>query len=147
MAIDDTNVRTEYPVVPGPSSDGGARVILAVVAMAVVLLAVGELFMVHRMNALRSEISTQQGQIRDDFNGQLRNQVANRLSAMEQENAQQLEAVRTELDGASKRVGAQSGELRRARKMVANLQKQEQDQTAELKQQLDLKADQQAVGR
>jgi hypothetical protein len=146
MAIDDTNVGTEYRVVPGPSSDGSARLILAIVGIAVVLLAVGEMFMVHRMNALRNEISTQQGQMRDDFNGRMRTQVANRLAAMEQENAQQLEAVRTELDGASKRVGAQSGELRRARKLVATLESQQKAQTDQLKQELDKKADEQQVG-
>ena len=146
MAIDDTNVGTEYRVVPGPGSDGSARLILAIVGIAVVLLAVGEMFMVHRMNALRNEITTQQSQMRDDFTGQMRTQVANRLAAMEQENAQQLEAVRTELDGASKRVGAQSGELRRARKMVATLQTQEQAQTDQLKQELDKKANQEQVG-
>jgi hypothetical protein len=146
MAIDDTNVGTEYRVVPGPSSDGSARLILAIVGIAVVLLAVGEMFMVHRMNALRNEISTQQSQIRDDFSGQLRTQVANRMAAMEQENAQQLEAVRTELDGASKRVGAQSGELRRARKLVATLESQQKAETDQLKQELDKKADEQQVG-
>lgn len=146
MAIDDTNVGTEYRVVPGPGSDGSARLILAIVGIAVVLLAIGEMFMVHRMNALRNEVSTQQSQMRDDFNGQLRTQVANRLSAMEQENAQQLEAVRTELDGASKRVGAQSGELRRARKMVATLETQQKAETDQLKQELDKKADEQQVG-
>jgi hypothetical protein len=146
MAIDDTNVGTEYRVVPGSGSDGSARLILAIVGIAVVLLAVGEMFMVHRMNALRNDISTQQSQMRDDFNGQMRTQVANRLAAMEQENAQQLEAVRTELDGASKRVGAQSGELRRARKLVATLQTQEQAQTDQLKQELDKKANQEQVG-
>jgi len=143
MAIDE--VRTEYPVTPGPA-DGGARTIIAILAVVVVVLAIGEIFMVRRMSTLRSEVVVQQSQLRDDVNGQLRTQVTNRLASMEQENAQQLEAVRTELDGAAKRVGAQSGELRRARKLVAKLQSDEQAEDAQLKQAIDQKADAQQVG-
>ena len=78
--------------------------------------------------------------------GQLREQITNRLSTIQKQNSEELDAVRTELDDAAKRVGTQSGELKKARKMVLNLQDQEQAQTEQLKQQLDQKADQQQVG-
>jgi hypothetical protein len=65
---------------------------------------------------------------------------------MERQNAQQLDAVRTELDDASKRVGNQGGELRRARTMVTQLQSLQQSQTEQIKQELDQKADQKQVG-
>lgn len=146
MAIDDTNVRADYPIAPVPSSDGTARLILAIVAIAVAVLAIGEMFMVHRMNALRSELGVQQSQLREDFNSQLKTQVTNRFATMEQQSSQQLEAIRTELDGAAKRVGAQSGELRRARKLVTNLQTQQAAQNAEFKQAIEQKADAQQVG-
>ncbi len=70
----------------------------------------------------------------------------NRLSAIEQQNAQELDAVKTELDQASKRVGAQSGELRRARNMVAQLQDQQHSQAEQVEQELSQKADQKQVG-
>ena len=95
---------------------------------------------------MRDQLTAQQNQLREDLTGQLRDQVSNRLSAIEQQNAQELDAVKTELDDAAKRVGAQGGELRRARNMVAQLQDQQRAQTEQLKQELDQKADQQQVG-
>ena len=109
-------------------------------------LAVGEFFTVNRMNTLRDQLTAQQNQLREDLTGQLRDQVSNRLTAIEQQNAQELDAVKTELDDAAKRVGAQGGELKRARTMVAQLQDQQRAQTEQLKQELDQKADQQQVG-
>jgi preprotein translocase subunit SecD len=111
-----------------------------------VALAAGEMFTVSRMNTMRDQLTTQHGQLREEMTGQLRDQVSNRLSAMQRQNTQELDAVRMELEDAAKRVGAQGGELRRARKMVAKLQDQQQAQTEQLKQELDQKADQQQVG-
>ena len=74
---------------------------------------------------MRDQLTAQQNQLRDDLTGQLRDQVSNRLAAIEQQNAQELDAVKTELDDAAKRVGAQGGELKRARNMVAQLQNQQ----------------------
>ena len=109
-------------------------------------LAVGEFLTVNRMNTVRDQLTAQQNQLREDLTGQLRDQVSNRLTAIEQQNAQELDAVKTELDDAAKRVGAQGGELKRARNMVAQLQDQQRAQTEQLKQELDQKADQQQVG-
>jgi hypothetical protein len=119
---------------------------LIVAFLILAILAVGELTTIHKMNAMREELAAQQKQLRDDMTGQLRYQLTNRLSAMEQQNAQELDAVKTELDDAAKRVGAQGGELRRARKMVADLQDQQRAQNDQLKQEIDTKADQQQVG-
>jgi hypothetical protein len=109
-------------------------------------LAMGEFFTVNRMNALHQQLTTRQNQLREDLTGQLRDQVSNRLAAMERQNVQELDAVKTEIDSAAKRVGWQGGELKRARNMVAQLQDQQRAQTAQLKQELDQKADQQQVG-
>ena len=129
---------------PNPSSRGGVKFVLIFLVLAA--LAVGEFFTVNRMNTLRDQLTTQHKQLREDLTGQLRNQVSNRLTAIERQNAQNLDAVKTELDGAAKRMGAQGGELKRARTMVAQLQDQQRAQTAQLKQELDQKADQQQVG-
>jgi hypothetical protein len=129
---------------PNPSSRGGVKFVLIFLVLAA--LAVGEFFTVNRMNTLRDQLTTQHKQLREDLTGQLRNQVSNRLTAIERQNAQNLDAVKTELDGAAKRMGAQGGELKRARTMVAQLQDQQRAQTEQLKQELDQKADQQQVG-
>ena len=143
MAIDEvpvqqTNIET--------SPNKGPSVALIVAFLVIAALAVGELATIHRVNVVRDEFKAQQNQLRDDMTGQLRDQVTTRLSAIEQQNAQELDAVKTELDDAAKRVGAQSGELRRARKMVTDLQDQQRTQTDQLKHELDTKADQQQVG-
>ncbi len=144
MAIDEVPVQAEQP--SEPNSGAGNIIKTVVIVVAFVVLAVGEFVTVGRMNKMREQLVTQQSQLREEFNGQLRNQVSNRLAAIEQQNAEQLEAVKTELDGAAKRVGAQSGELKKARSLVMQLQDQQQAQTEQLKQELSQKADQQQVG-
>jgi hypothetical protein len=144
MAIDDMPVQKDLSMEPSPSSGGGVKFVLIFLALAA--LAVGELFTVSRMNTVREQLTTQQNQLRDDLTGQLRDQISHRLTTIERHNAQQLDAVKTELDAAAKRVGAQGGELKRARTMVSQLQDQQQAQTEQLKQELAQKADAQQVG-
>ena len=144
MAIDDVPVQSGQTVEVKTSSGGGAKTILVVIALAA--LAAGELFTVGRMNTVRDQLATQQGQLREDMTGQMRDQLSSRLSVIQRQNSEELDAIRTELDDAAKRVGSQSGELRKARKLVATLQDQQQAQTAQLKQELDQKADEQQVG-
>ncbi len=143
MAIDEVPVQSGQPI-ESKNNAGGAKTILVVVALAA--LALGELFTVSRMNSTRDQLTTAQSQLRDDMSGQLRDQLSTKLAAIQRQNSEELDAIRTELDDAAKRVGTQSGELKRARKLVANLQDQQQAQTAQLKQELDQKADEQQVG-
>ena len=117
-----------------------------VVGLVLVVLAVGEVFTVTRMNTMHHDLTAQEVQTRSDFNSHIQTQVTDRLSALEQQNAQALDAIRTEMDSAGQRVGSQSGELKRARAMVAHLQEQQQQQVQQLQQQLAQKADQQQVG-
>lgn len=94
MAIDEVPVQTERPSEPNPNSGSIIKTVLIVVAIAA--LAVGEFSTVHRMTTMRAQLAAQQSQLRDDFNGQLRNQVSNRLAAIQQQNAEELDAVKTE---------------------------------------------------
>ena len=129
---------------PNPVSGDGVKFVSIFLILAA--LAAGEFFTVNRMSTLHDQLMAQQNQWREDLTGQIRDQVSNRLAAIERQNAQELDAVKTEIDGAAKRVGAQGGELKRARTMVAQLQDQQRAQTEQLKQELDQKADQQQVG-
>jgi hypothetical protein len=143
MAIDEVPVQSGQPAESSTNS-GGSKTILVVVALAA--LAAGELFTVARMNTMREQLTQQQSQLRDDMSGQLRDQLSTKLTAIQRQNSEDLDAIRTELDDAAKRVGTESGELKRARTMVSKLQDQQQQQAAEVKQELDQKADQQQVG-
>jgi len=144
MLIDQVPNQAGLPLEPNPGSKDGAKFVAIFLILAA--LAIGEFFTVNRMSAVREQLTAQQNQLREDLTGQFREQMSKRLTAIEQQNAQQLDAVKTELDAASKRVGAQSGELKRARTMVAQLQDQQRAQAAQLKQELDQKADAQQVG-
>ncbi|MGA3326969.1 MAG: hypothetical protein ABSF45_21100 [Terriglobia bacterium] len=144
MAIDNVPVEEGLPAETHPGSGDGVKFVSIFLILAA--LAVGEFFTVNRMSTLHDQLTAQQNQWRDDLTGQIKDQVSNRLAAMEQQNAQELDAVKTELDGAAKRMGAQGGELKRARTMVAQLQDQQRAQTEQLKQELDQKADQKQVG-
>src|SRR6516165_12005853 len=77
---------------------------------------------------------------------QLTDEFSGKLTALENSNAQQLDALKSELDTASKRMGSTGKELGRARKMVADLQQQQEQQADDLKQQIAQKADEQQVG-
>jgi len=143
MATEEVPVQ---PVYVEPNTNKGLGIAMIVAFLVLAALAVGEFVTIHKMNAMRSELRAQQNQLRDDMTGQMRDQLTTRLTAMEQQNAQDLDAVKSELDDAAKRVGMQGGELRRARKMVAQLQDQQRAQTDQLKQEIDTKADQQQVG-
>ncbi|MFZ0964890.1 MAG: hypothetical protein WAO35_28875 [Terriglobia bacterium] len=144
MAMDEDTVQVALPTEAHPEAKGAIRFVLIFLALAV--LAAGELFTINRMSTLRQQLTTQQNQFREDLSGQLRDQVSHRLTAIERQNAQDLGAIKKEIDDAAKRVGAQGGELKRARTMVAELQDQQRAQTEQLKQELDTKADQQQVG-
>lgn len=144
MAIDEVPEQEGLPM--QPHSGSGDTLKFIVIFLVLAALAVGEFFTINRMSTVRDQITAQQKQLREDFAGQLRDQVSNRLTAIEQQNAQELDAVKSELDDAAKRMGAQGGELKRARKMVTQLQDEQRTQTAQLEQELSQKADQQQVG-
>jgi len=144
MAIDETPVRGEYSTEPSQGSKDGIKFVLIYVVLAA--LVVGEFFAFNHMSKMREHLTTQQTQLRDDVNAQLRDQVSRRLAAIEEQSTQELDALKSELDDSAKRMGAQGGELKRARTMVRQLQDQQKDQTAQLEEELSQKADQEQVG-
>ncbi|MGD1156785.1 MAG: hypothetical protein ABSA41_13245 [Terriglobia bacterium] len=144
MAIDDVPEQQGVPTQPAGDAGRGIKFILIFLVLAA--LAVGEIYTISRVSSLRDELVTQQNQLRKDLTAQVQDQVSGRLTAMEQQTAQQLEAVKTELDKAAKRVGSQGGELHQAHAMVTELQDQQRKQAEEIKQELAQKADQKQLG-
>jgi hypothetical protein len=109
-------------------------------------LAVGEIYTMHKINSLRGALEAQQTQARKQLRAELQDQVAARSRAIENANAQQMNALKYEMDAAVKRVGATGGELKRARAMVARLQNEQRQQAEQLQAELAQKADQQQMG-
>ena len=132
-------------VVTGPDNSSSQSKFLLIFLVLAALVA-GEIYSIHKINATREALEAQQTQLNKQLAAQFQDQLASRLSAIENSNAQQFDALKDELDSAAKRLGATGGELKRSRAMVAQLQSAQQKQGEELQQQLALKADQQQVG-
>ncbi|MGO9270924.1 MAG: hypothetical protein ACLQOO_11825 [Terriglobia bacterium] len=123
--------------------------VMIALAIVVALLVVGQIYTLNKLGSLkglRASIEADDGKIHEQLVSQINDKFTNQLLALENENAQQLDALKTELDAASKRAGSAGRELKHARAMVAQLQTAQQQEAEQLKQQIDQKADQQQVG-
>jgi chromosome segregation ATPase len=108
-------------------------------------LVVGEIYTIYKTTSIRDALQAQQ----TETSKQLRagqDQLTDRLSEIETTNAQQMDALKDELDAASTRLGATGGELKHARAMVTQLQDDQRKQAEQLQAELAQKADQQQVG-
>ena len=143
MAIDEIPEKEIHVVEPERSGSQGKFLLILVVLAA---LAAGEIYSFHKINSTREALEAQQAQAHKQIAAEFQDQMASRLSAIENANAQQFDALKDELDSAAKRLGATGGELKRSRAMVAQLQKDEQTRASQLQQAIALKADQQQVG-
>jgi len=131
-------------------SEGGKHTgTLIALAVVVALLVIGQIYTLHKLgslNGLRASIEAEDGKIHEQLVSQFNDKFSNQLSALENQSAQQLDALKTELDDASKRAGSAGRELKHARAMVAQLQTAQQQEAEQLRQQINQKADQQQVG-
>jgi hypothetical protein len=116
------------------------------IAIVLALLVIGEIVAFTKMSSLHSSMQAEDRQLHQQLAAQLTDEFSSKLTTLENASAQQLEALKSELDIASKRMGTTGKELGRARKMVADLQQQEEQQANDLKQQIAQKADQQQLG-
>ncbi len=116
------------------------------IAIVLALLVIGEIVAFTKMSSLHSSMQAEDRQLHQQLAAQLTDEFSGKLTTLENASAQQLEALKSELDIASKRMGTTGKELGRARKMVADLQQQEEQQADDLKQQIAQKADQQQLG-
>ena len=143
MAIDEVKETREEQVTndnsAAPSSHTG---IFAIIFLIMAGLAVGEIYSIKQINTLHDSVVAAQAQTRADMEQQL----ASKVAAVENSSAQSLEEMKAELDHTAKSMGSTGKQLLHARTLVTKLQKQQEDQAAELKQEIATKADQQQVG-
>ena len=140
MAIDE--VGRQNP--PPPESNQTGKFIAIFVVLAG--LAIGQIFTLSRMSTVRESLEAQQATMQKNLSAQIDTQFSTRMASLESSNAQQLEALHKEIDGASKRSGTAGRELRKARSMVEKLQAEQREQADRLRDELAQKADQQQVG-
>ena len=144
MAIDDVPV--EGNTQGGTFAGRGINTWMRLILIALAVLVVAEIYSISRVAAMGKAIRTQDAKTRQDLTNEFNNQLSARVMALEHANQQQLGALKVELDEASRHLGAQGGELRRARDMVAKLQTEHTQQVKDLQHELALKADQQQLG-
>jgi len=144
MAVDDMPGQGDLRGAPSASRaiDGRIKVILIVVAV----LMIAEIYSISRIAAMGKAFQAQDVRTRKDLVAQFNDQLSTRLVSYEHSNEEQLDALKVELNQASQHLGAQRGELRRARAMVTHLQAEHAQQMNDLKHQIALKADQQQLG-
>lgn len=136
MAIDETqNDAISFPPQNHSSRSTAVLMILAI-------LAIGEIYSIARISTVRQALENQQALMRKELDTRFSSQLA----ALEDSNAQQLNALRTELDQTAGRMGSTGQELNHARAMVAGLQKRQQQQADELKKEIAKKADEEKLG-
>jgi len=144
MAIDEVKEQGGTPIDAGGGTGHGAKFLVVFVVLAA--LAVGEFYAVSRISSLRDETLAQQNQFRKALDAQIQDQVLTRLTALEQQQTQQLTALKTDIEKSSKNLGSQGRALKQAGAMVRQLQDAQAKQGEDFKQQLATKADQNQVG-
>jgi hypothetical protein len=144
MAIDDTPFESDPHA--ATSARWGADTRMKVILIVLAVLVVAEIYSIARIATVGKTIRAQDAITRKELTAQFNNQLATRLLSFEHANQQQLEALKVELDQDSQHLGAQRGELSRARAMVAKLQTEHARQMDALKHEIALKADQQQLG-
>jgi len=119
------------------------------VFMLLALLFVSNLYTLGKLNSSRQAIATLQKDLYKRIANvqDLDEQLATKLTVGEDRHAEQVEALKRELDKAARRLGSSTGQvLNRARTMLAHLQTEQQRQVFDLKQQIAQKADSEDLG-
>ncbi|HEV2349234.1 MAG TPA: hypothetical protein VG028_05240 [Terriglobia bacterium] len=140
MAIDE--VKTEGTHSTYPPEAPNHTSIFMVIFLIMAGLVVGEVYSIKQTDSVHDAVTAAQAKDRADMEDLLSTKVA----AVENSSAQALEALKTDLDHTAERMGSTGKQLQHARALVTKLQKQQEDQANELKQEIATKADQQQVG-
>jgi len=142
MAIDE--VPRPEPANPSGGSDHTGKFVAIFALLA--LLGMGQLFTLSKIGSVRESLETQQAAFQKNISNQFDQQMATRVAAFESASAQQIDALRKEIEEAAKRSGSTGRELRKARTMVEQMQKEQRQRADLLQAELEKKADQQLVG-
>ncbi len=137
MAIDEV----EEKGVPRPEGSNDKGLLIAVFVI-LALLAIGEIYAFTSMSSLSRSLQDQQAAASKE----LATQMNGRFNALEQSNAQVIEALKGDVKQASQRAGSTQKDLRHERALLKKLQTEQSQQTQAMKDELARKADQEQVG-
>lgn len=137
MAIEEMSGETKKG---GSGSAREVGLIIAFVVMA--LLAISEIHTLNRVGAIQESVKTDVTQLRTD----LTTTINDRMTAMENSNAQAIEAIKKDVVDVGKKSGTTAVVLRKEKAKLAQLEDQQGKQADELKQEISAKADEKEVG-
>lgn len=144
MAIDEMPEQQDLPIETYHNS--GHTLMFVVIFVIMAGLAVGEFMTLSKMNTLNSTVQAQIEQTRKEMSKQLQGRLSSSIGEIQRSNAQQFEAMKTEVDGAGKRMGSTTAQLRKTKTMLSKLEQEQQTQAEQLKREISQKADAQQVG-
>jgi hypothetical protein len=144
MAIDEVPEQQQALPMEPPYS-GHTPTFLAVFVI-LAGLAVGEIYTLSKISSLRGSVDAQLTQTKKDLQAQLQEQLSGSISGLQRSNAQQMETMKTEVEAATKRLGSTSAQLRNTKNTLAQVRKDQAEQTEALQVQLAQKADQKQLG-
>jgi len=142
MAIDE--IPRQEPASAPESSTHTGKFIAVFVVLA--MLALGQIYTISKIGNVRESLEMEQAAFQKNVTAQLDQQVATRVEATDDSTAQEIEALRKDLEVTKKRSGAASSELRKARAVVTQLQVEQRQASEMLQAELAKKADQEQVG-
>jgi hypothetical protein len=143
MAIDDVKDKESKFEEPQDAKNSQKMTIIGVIVAALII---GEIAAFAWVGSVRSNLQAQQEQNKTELTQQFDQKISDKLLSIERTNADQLEALKEEMDQDAQKMGKTGQELNHARAMVAKLQKQSEEQVGQLQQEIAQKADQQQVG-
>ncbi len=114
----------------------------AAVFVILAMLAICQIYTIVRISTMRQALENRQTLMRQELEGRF----SSKLAVLEDSNAQQLSALREELNQTATRMGSTGQELNHARAVVARLQKQQEQEANALKEEIAKKADDEKVG-
>jgi hypothetical protein len=142
MAIDEVP-RQEITQASGTASHTGKFVAIFAVLAA---LAMAQLYTISRIGSMRESMETQQAAFQKSMTAQLEQKAVAIVEPTTDATAQELEALRKDVEEAKKRSGSASSELRKARAVVTQMQVEQRQASEMLQTELAKKADQEQVG-
>lgn len=141
MAIDE--VPQQNPQTPEVHAHTGKFAALFVLVGA---LALAQIYTMSQIGSVRTSIETQQTAFEKSITTHLEQQVAARVDTSDDATAQELDAIRKDVDDAMKRSGVASRETRKARAALTQLQVEQRQNSEVMQAELAKKADQEQVG-
>lgn len=142
MAIDEVTPQEPTKASGTPSHTGMFVGIFALLAM----LAAVQVYTVSKIGAMRNSMETQQAEFQKTLTTQLEQKAAAIVEPTNDATAQELEALRKDVEDAKKRSGAARSEFRKAQAVVTQLQVEQRQSSELLQSELAKKADQEQVG-